>query len=67
MVVVFVAAMLHRYLGVLVGSGVTSLSIGLLYGMDGTSIRGSGLRLFLSGVVSMSAALLFRGYFTCGF
>ena len=38
-------------LGVLVGSGVTSLSIGLFYGMDGTSIRGSGLRLYLSGVV----------------
>ena len=38
-------------LGVLVGSGLTMPSIGLLYGMDGTSICGTGLRLFLLGVV----------------
>ena len=34
---------------------------------DGVSIGGSGFWLFLLGVVSISAALLFRGYFTDGF
>ena len=66
LVAVFVTAMLHRSLGVLVGSGVTLSSIGLLYGMDGTSICGSGLRLFLLGVVSSSLVIrVIRALYEC--
>ena len=62
----FVAVMLLRCLGVLMGSGLTMSSIGLLYGMDGTSIRGSGLWLYLLGVVSSSLVIrVVRALYEC--